>query len=134
MIVWSNGGRVGATLFSGLGAGLDFPIPIPAGWTFEGLGSMTGGLWDDFVVRDASGQHAAFPSLGFLPQGAFQLGPPSKIGPPNGAVVEQVGDFDGDGNLDWLLANLVSRGHEMWFLDGAFKQTSSGVLPYVPMN
>jgi len=128
-VVWRDAsGAMGATMF---GANpRDLAIPMPPGLTFEGLGSLYGDLKDDFVVRDAAGQHFGVltdrPGPSTLP-----LLQPWAVDKENIFLVEQVGDFNGDGNLDWHFRHPVDMSHVLWLL-GTFKLVGGGYLAYVP--
>lgn len=133
-LVWLDGsGRIGGTAFAGGAPAHDFDIPLPAGLTVEALGSLYGDLKDDFVARDASGQHVAVLS-GHLGGGQLQLLAPWAVGQPNAFLVEHVADFNGDGQLDWLLRHPVSQRHVIWLLDGALKVTAGGDPTVVPLG
>ncbi len=133
-VVWSDAtGALGGTTFAGAASQFDFDVPLPSGLTFEALGSMYGGLKDDFVVRDATGQHFGLLTgdLNLISR-RLKLLSPTPTGPPNNFRVEQVGDFNGDGNLDWHLRHPTSMAHVLWLIDIFRQVVGSGVLAYVP--
>ncbi|MCC7526865.1 MAG: CSLREA domain-containing protein [Chitinophagaceae bacterium] len=133
-VLWSDAsGRLGGTPLTGGAAGADFSVPLPAGLTVEGLGSMYGDLKDDLVARDASGQHAGV-LTGFLGGGQLKLLTPWPVGAANAHLVEHVADFDGDGNADWLFRHPVSGRQVMWRLDGTFRVLAGGDPGAVPMG
>jgi CSLREA domain-containing protein len=134
-VVWRDAsGVIGGTRFDHGQVAEDFDIPLRSGYTFEALGSMFGDLKDDFIVRGqvdpATGrsQHYAVLTNGLGPD---QLGllDPIEVDRPNDYVVEQVGDFNGDGQTDWYLFNATLRAHAMWLLDGHFHVAARGALP-----
>ncbi len=131
-VLWSDaGGRLGGTLLTGGAGGADFDLPLPAGLTIEGLGSLYGDLKDDLVARDASGQHQVL-LTGALTPGQLKLLSPAPVGQPNAHLAEHVADFDGDGNADWLFRHPVSGRQVMWRLDGAFRVLEGGDPSVVP--
>ena len=131
-VVWSElGGVFGATTFSLGSPQQDFAITLPSGLVVEALGSMYGDLKDDLVVRDAGGQRFGVLTSGFSGS-SLQLLSPWPTGNPATSELAQVGDFNGDGNLDWLFRDPASPRHILWLLDGAFNVIETRDLDYVP--
>jgi hypothetical protein len=130
-VVWSDAGNFFGTTFSGGQTDQRFGIPLPAGLTLEGLGSMYGDLKDDFIVRDGTGQHSGVLTAD-LHSGTLDLLSPWAVGAANAQRVEHVGDFNGDGNLDWLFEAQTNGTHVLWLLDGTFRISANGPLGHVP--
>jgi hypothetical protein len=133
-VVWSDAsGAIGATTFAFGSSRQDVDIPLPPGLVVAALGSMYGDLKDDLVVRDAAGQLFAVLTSG-LGGSTFQLQltAPRAIGSPTAFEFVQAGDFNGDGNVDWLLRDPASTRHVLWLLDGALHVVATSDLDYVP--
>jgi CSLREA domain-containing protein len=133
-VLWRDAAGVyGGTTFSGGTTNQDFDIPLASGLTVEALGSMYGDLKHDFVVRDGAGQHSGVLTAQLKP-GVLALSAAGAVGAANTLHVEHVGDFNGDGHLDWLLRLPGTIRHFVWLLDGAFKVASSNPLAFVPVD
>jgi CSLREA domain-containing protein len=128
-VVWrdTGSGTIGGTTFAGGAIQQDFTIPLPAGMTFEGLGSMYGDLKDDIILRDAAGQHFGALTLS-IGSNTLGLAQPWRVDQPNAYSVGFPGDFNGDGNLDWHLENATVKAHALWLLDGSFGIAARGAL------
>jgi hypothetical protein len=93
---------------------------------------MYGDLKDDLVVRDAAtNQLSGVLTSGFSGP-SLQILAPWAAGSPTTFEFVQVGDFNGDGNLDWLLREPNSTRHVVWLLDGAFHVIGTPDLDHVP--
>jgi CSLREA domain-containing protein len=130
-VFWRDAmGQVGGTIFAGGQPTGDFGVPLPAGHTVAAFGSLYGDLKDGLVTYDANGQ-----TYGILTNdiqgGQLQLYPPAPLSTPNPARVRHTGDFDGDGNVDLLLADSLDGGL-VWLLEGALNVKLKSGLGYMP--
>ncbi len=110
MSLWLSNDGGGYTGFAGQDLGM-----APGGWTIQQVGDFNGDGKADILWRDARGDLALWASNSGSGYSGF-TGSIAGVA-PSGDVIQQVGDFNGDGKADlvWLTTDGQS---DVWLSDG----------------